>query len=248
MDLIQALPSVWSKVVDRFLDEIEISILRAYIRYRSISVYRASNLTGIAVSTGYRKARRLLRLGLIRRDGSHTFRVTVRGLLQCLAQGCENTAFLVNKIRLAWRLNASFEEICSYLIALAQIMKRLGLTLGSLPHIERFEDTVEHVMLPALALFQHRGRDIDLVSALTEYYGVDNAVASLSKRLLISHVRKCVLDRLKSMILLEGLSNILVLLNDGTNLILIDPCKEDHEQSKLNGVVGEIVSLAKRLC
>ncbi|GEM_PF-3371780 len=253
MDLLQQLVSCWNGIVDKLLDETELTILRAYIRGGSISLYRISEITRIALSTTYKKAKKLINLGLIRQDGVHTFRVTVKGLIQCLAQQCDNPAYIVNKIRIAWGLNVKFEEVCSYLIVLAQGLKRLGISLSRLHNVEKFNETIEYIILPIL--FQCPScliKRCSLSDALISYLGVDKEVARLSEQIILKYIKTYVLNLLRNMILIGGFGEVLLVVSNGVEISLLDLCRGEfiggiNGYGKGEETVDELKELVQRL-
>lgn len=225
MDLIQELISSWSKIIDKFLDDIELTILRAYILFGELSLYKVSHITGLPLSTTYKKAKRLIELGLIEQNDVHSFRVTIKGILQCIAQNCDNPAMLINKIRLRWRINASFEEICTYLIVLAYTLKKLNITLSNLDNFDSLDLTSRYILHLILtkSSINCMGNFEDILSQILE---LDTKILSRCKNFL----RNCLLKYIKSLLdvlLRISGSKALIIYNDGNGIKILDVCSEE---------------------
>ena len=234
MDLIQELISSWSKIVDKFLDDIELTILRAYILFGELSLYKVSHITGLPLSTTYKKAKKLIELGLIEQNDVHSFRVTIKGILQCIAQNCDNPAMLVNKIRLKWRINASFEEICTYLIVLAYTLRKLNLTLSSIENFDTLDLTSRYILHLILTKSNNSQRS-NLEELLSNVLEIDVKILTKCRNFL----RNCLLKYIKSLldILLKiSGSKALIIYDGGDGIEILDVCNEEGLKKLKEGI------------
>ncbi len=236
MGILQELVTRLSEVVDRHLDEIELSILRIYSYYGSISLYKASMLAGFAVSTTYKKARKLLDLGFLKSDSLHTHRITVKGLLQCIAQNVEDSPFLINKIKLIWRIDSKFEELCSYLIVFARSLKRSGITISQLDNIDEFRNTAKYIFTPLMYyLLTDTIHTKPLVDLISKILGISSEIVKNCERLIIKSFNDFfVIFTLRMLSIIAGSKSkaVILLYNGKDEIDIMDLCTNAVEDIK----------------
>ncbi len=236
MDILQELVTRLSEVIDRHLDDIELSILRVYSYYGSISLYKASMLAGFAVSTTYKKAKKLLDLGFLKSDSLHTHRITVKGLLQCIAQNVEDSPYLINKIKLIWRVDSKFEELCSYLIVFARSLKRIGITISQLDNIDEFRNTAKYIFTPLMYyLLADTVHSRSLVELISKILGVDPEIVKNCERLIIKSFNDFfVIFTLRMLSIIAGSKSkaVILLYNGKDEIDVMDLCTNTIEEIK----------------
>ncbi len=87
---LEALRTKWAGLLPPPLDAEEVAIMNAVICNEGSTMYRLSRVTGLAISSAYRKTASLARRGLVkveRRGRAGTCRSTLKGLLACFARG-----------------------------------------------------------------------------------------------------------------------------------------------------------------
>ncbi len=232
MDILRELQRALSEIVDRHLDEIELSILRVFAFYGSVSLYKASTLAGFAVSTTYKKARKLIELNLIKNDTSHTYRITPKGLLQCIAQDFENAPYMINRIRLHWKLDAKFEELCAYLILLSRGIKMSRLHLSQIDELETFRETAKYVFTPLMYTIM-RVNSIKTISELvSNTLNVNPEIVKMCEKLLIRAFNDFfAIFTLRMLSIIAGSrSRAVILIYDGDSTIdVLDLCNTSLE-------------------
>jgi predicted transcriptional regulator len=91
---------LWAGVVP-YLDEQEMSILRAVIENNGLTLYRLSKITGLAFSTVFKKTRKLSSRGIIvisKNGKCNSYSATVLGLVICLAKSCLDKEYVAFKL------------------------------------------------------------------------------------------------------------------------------------------------------
>ncbi len=188
MDILSNLTRTLSEIIDRHLDEIELSILKVFAHYGCISIYRASNLAGFAISTTYKKAKRLIEHELLKMETTHSYRITVKGLLYCVAEDRESSPYMINKIRLYWRLNSRFDEICAYLFLLARALKVQNIKLSQVPSLNSIKETYKYILTPLISFIadnEHLVGEIDSIEELiAKALDTDRQIVKLSSKIL----------------------------------------------------------------
>ncbi|NPB01004.1 MAG: hypothetical protein GXO10_06480 [Crenarchaeota archaeon] len=236
MDILQELVKSLSEVIDRHLDDIELSILRVYSYYGSISLYKASMLAGFAVSTTYKKAKKLLELGFLRSDSLHTHRITVKGLLQCIAQKVDDAPFMINKIKLIWRIDAKFEELCSYLIVFARSLKKMCISLSQIDNIDDFRSTARYIFTPLMYYLLADTIGVrPLSDIISRILNVKSEIVKMCEKLIIKSFNDFfVIFTLRMLSIIAGSkSKAVILLYNGRNDIdIMDLCNNTIEEIK----------------
>lgn len=102
---LEALRTKWAGLLPP-LDAEEIAIMNAVICNEGSTMYRLSRVTGLAISSAYRKTASLARRGLVRverRGRTGTCRSTLKGLLDCFARGCVDDGYVLGRISSMFR-------------------------------------------------------------------------------------------------------------------------------------------------
>ncbi len=101
-----------------------INDILAYIIMKGpTTLYRVSRDTPYSISSIYKKAKRMVKDYLIKENESvgdrHTYEVTVKGLLVCLAYNCLDDEIVLNKLCRAWQMRS---YCCQRLIELINVL------------------------------------------------------------------------------------------------------------------------------
>ncbi len=188
MDILSRLVESLNDIVDRHLDEIEVLILKVFSQYGCISIYRAANLTGIPISTTYKKARRLIEQELLRVETTCSYRITVKGLLYCVAEDRESAPYMINRIKLIWKLNSKFEEICAYLLLLAKALKTQNMKISQLPSLDSIKDTYRYILIPLITFMIEYSNKIEYLNNIEEIIAsalnVDTEIVKMCSKII----------------------------------------------------------------
>ena len=159
--------------------------LLTYIVYNEpITLYRISKSTKFAISTVYKKAKRMIQYGLIRPlniDGDNSERSvyvsTVKGLLTCLALNCvSDRNMVINKICQRWRLRS----YCCQRIA--GIIRVLPMLISIDSGIMRALDDPKAIMI---SILEHRDQLRPLINYELFNDIINTAIHYLISRLII---------------------------------------------------------------
>ncbi len=232
MDILRELTRSISEILDKHLDEIELSILRVFAFYGSISLYKASTLAGFAVSTTYKKAKKLIELGFLKNDTTHTYRITPKGLLQCIAQDFENAPYMIHRIKLLWRLNSKFEELCAYLILLSRGIKLSKLHLSQIDELESFRETAKYVFTPIMYTILSTSSNMSISDLISKSLNVNPEIVRMCEKLLIRAFNDFfAIFTLRMLSIIAGSkSRAVILIYDGDSTIdVLDLCNTPIE-------------------
>ncbi|WP_291764693.1 winged helix-turn-helix transcriptional regulator [Caldivirga sp. UBA161] len=92
--------TLWGRVIP-YLDEQELSILKAVVENNGITLYRLSRVTGLAFSTVFKKTRKLSSKGIItisKNGKCNSYSATILGLIICLAKSCLDKEYIAFKL------------------------------------------------------------------------------------------------------------------------------------------------------
>ncbi|MGC8607134.1 MAG: hypothetical protein ACP5GZ_09200 [Vulcanisaeta sp.] len=105
-------PNQFTMALNMDVDDTMKELLTYIIYNEPITLYRVSKNTRFAISTVYKKARKMMQYGLIRplngygsNNEKYIYESTVKGLLTCLALNCiGDSSIILSKICRKWRL------------------------------------------------------------------------------------------------------------------------------------------------
>ncbi len=116
------------------IDDTIKDILAYVILHEPVTLYNISKNTRYAISTVYKKAKRMLYYELIKpslywvdENGKrrHVYTATVKGLLVCLAYNCLDDEIVLNRLRSKWGLrNYDIDKMISLLAVIPHIVRR----------------------------------------------------------------------------------------------------------------------------
>ncbi|KUO93149.1 MAG: hypothetical protein RXQ96_05575 [Thermocladium sp.] len=97
---IEELRRKWA-ILMPLLDDEELKLLNAVICNEGSTMYRLSRITGLAISSTYKKTSSLAQRGLVeivRLGKFSACRTTIRGLLTCFARGCTDDGYILGRV------------------------------------------------------------------------------------------------------------------------------------------------------
>ena len=171
-------------LTEMIIDDIIKELLTYIIYNEPITLYRISKSTKFAISTVYKKAKRMIQYGLIKPlniDGDNSERSmyvsTVKGLLTCLALNCvSDRNMVINKICQRWRLRS----YCCQRIA--GIIRVLPMLIGIDSGIMRALDDPKAIMI---SILEHRDQLRPLINYELFNDIINTAIHYLISRLII---------------------------------------------------------------
>ncbi len=119
------------------LDDVMKDLLTHVLLHEPTTLYRISKSTQYAISTVYKKARKMLSLELIRPLNStfwthgngrvkSLYEITVKGLLTCLAYNCVNDDVVLNRLISKWRIRGCPDLFCELVQVVPRLIKLMG--------------------------------------------------------------------------------------------------------------------------
>lgn len=187
-DCDKSIQLLWQQHLAEITNDYVIKELLAYIIYNEpITLYRISRSTRFAISTVYKKAKKMVQYGLIRPLGNDkinnercVYISTVKGLLTCLALNCINDrSMIINKLCQKWRLR-------SY------CCRRITSIINILPILMNIDDRTMRVLDDPKAIMililEHRDQLRTLISYELFNEAIDVAMHYLINKLIVDDV------------------------------------------------------------
>jgi len=250
VNLINKLQEVLRRTMRLDLDEYSTAILKEFSRVEASTIYRVSRDLNQPFSLAYKKSKKLIANRLLEEAGrtakGSMYRITVNGLLACIAYDHEMIRYNLGRIGKAWGIYADWREVGAFVYIMAKAMEVLGVNPVNV-NLNNIVYPINYIMSVLVRGEPHE----NICDRIVRLLGVERELTNKAMRLLGYGFMQFLSslfglpDADHALIIVRPNLSVLVKVKDGSFTVPIRACNlcgeclcEGSECEKLRGIIN----------